>query len=76
MISYQQLTLILKKTPTSYAIFRIQSGVCQLFREFLLKNSFMEIHSPKLLGTASESGSSVFKVQYFNCNLVFLKTQL
>eukprot|EP00178_Gracilaria_changii_P019044 TRINITY_DN55470_c0_g1_i1.p1 TRINITY_DN55470_c0_g1~~TRINITY_DN55470_c0_g1_i1.p1 ORF type:complete len:437 (-),score=72.13 TRINITY_DN55470_c0_g1_i1:120-1430(-) len=54
------------RTPTSYAIFRIQSGVCQLFREFLLKNQFMEIHSPKLLGTASESGSSVFKVEYFN----------
>lgn len=54
------------RTPTNQAIFRIQSGVCELFREFLLKRKFTEIHTPKLLGAATEGGANVFKVGYFN----------
>jgi aspartyl-tRNA synthetase len=54
------------QTPTNQAVFRIQSGVCQFFREYLNSQGFIEIHSPKLQGAATESGSSVFKVQYFN----------
>ncbi|ORY31426.1 aspartate-tRNA ligase [Naematelia encephala] len=54
------------RTPTNQAIFRLQSAVCQLFREELNSKGFIEIHSPKLQGAATESGASVFKVQYFN----------
>ncbi len=54
------------RTPANQAIFRIQSGICQLFREFLYSKSFIEIHSPKLIGGASEGGANVFKLQYFN----------
>ena len=57
------------QTPSNQAIFRIQSGVCQLFREHLNSENFIEIHSPKLQGAATESGASVFKVQYFNGKL-------
>jgi len=53
------------RTITNQAIFRITHGVCKLFREFLDARDFLEIHSPKLQGAATESGSSVFKVQYF-----------
>jgi len=53
------------RTPANQAIFRMQSGVCQLFRQFLLGQGFTEIHSPKLIGTASEGGADVFKVDYF-----------
>ena len=53
------------RTPASQAIFRIQSGVCFLFREFFYKRNFVELHTPKLIGGASESGSSVFKLEYF-----------
>ena len=35
-------------------------------RDFLYKNNFTEIHSPKLIGAASESGSEVFEVKYFD----------
>ena len=42
------------RTPANQAIFRIQSGVCQLFRQFLLDKDFIEIHTPKLIGGASE----------------------
>ena len=54
------------QTPTNQAIFRVQSAVCQLFRDHLNGQGFVEIHSPKLQGAATESGASVFKVGYFN----------
>ena len=52
------------RIPTNQAIFRIQSAVCQLFREALLSKDFVEIHTPKLLSGASEGGAAVFKVDY------------
>ena len=54
------------RTVTSHAIFRIQSGACGLFREFLLSKDFVEIHTPKLVAAASEGGANVFKVTYFD----------
>eukprot|EP01119_Soliformovum_irregulare_P002131 TRINITY_DN1222_c0_g1_i2.p1 TRINITY_DN1222_c0_g1~~TRINITY_DN1222_c0_g1_i2.p1 ORF type:complete len:528 (+),score=173.84 TRINITY_DN1222_c0_g1_i2:79-1662(+) len=56
------------RTPANQAIFRIQSGVGQLFREFLISQDFVEIHTPKLMGVASEGGASVFKLGYFQTN--------
>ncbi|AOA61483.1 Aspartate--tRNA ligase, cytoplasmic [Komagataella phaffii CBS 7435] len=53
------------RTITNQAIFTIQSGVCLLFREFLTKKKFTEVHTPKLLGAPSEGGSNVFEVTYF-----------
>lgn len=53
------------RTTTSQSIFRIQSGIGNLFRSTLDAQRFMEIHSPKLQGAATESGASVFKVNYF-----------
>ena len=42
------------RTPTNQAIFRLNHGVCRLFREFLENNGFIEIHTPKLQGAATE----------------------
>ena len=46
-------------------IFRIQAGVCELFRSYLTEKGFVEIHSPKMQGSSTESGAAVFKVDYF-----------
>mmetsp|Transcript_31398 Transcript_31398/g.34279 ORF Transcript_31398/g.34279 Transcript_31398/m.34279 type:complete len:587 (+) Transcript_31398:94-1854(+) len=54
------------RTPANQAIFRIQSGVCQLFREYFNSRGFVEIHTPKLIGGASEGGANVFKLSYFD----------
>jgi len=54
------------RTPANQAIFTLQSGVCQLFREYLYNNGFVEIHSPKFIGSASEGGANVFKLDYFD----------
>lgn len=45
---------------------KVQSKFVQGMREFLLNNDFTEIHTPKLIGAASESGSEVFEVKYFD----------
>lgn len=54
------------RTMANQAIFRLQSKVCQFFRDFLLARDFQEIHTPKLIPTASEGGSNVFEVKYFD----------
>ncbi|KAL0951109.1 hypothetical protein HGRIS_007846 [Hohenbuehelia grisea] len=53
------------RTQTNQAIFKMQAAIGELFREYLHSHGFMEIHSPKLQGAATESGASVFKVSYF-----------
>jgi len=53
------------RAPANVAIFRLESAVGTLFREFLLAKDFQEIHSPKLLGAASEGGAEVFRLKYF-----------
>jgi aspartyl-tRNA synthetase len=53
------------RVPANQAIFKIQSGVCTLYREFMLDNGFIEIHSPKMIGGASEGGANVFTFKYF-----------
>ncbi|KAF9531975.1 hypothetical protein CPB83DRAFT_848129 [Crepidotus variabilis] len=56
------------RTNTNQAVFRLQSAIGDFFRQFLSENGFIEIHSPKLQGAATESGASVFKVSYFKGN--------
>jgi aspartyl-tRNA synthetase len=53
------------RAPANNAIMRIQSAVCQLFRESLYSQGFVEIHTPKLIKGESESGAGVFTTDYF-----------
>ena len=47
---------------------KVQTVMTNAMREFLLEQNFIEIHTPKLIGAASESGSEVFEVKYFDRN--------
>ena len=47
-------------------LFKVQTAFANAMREFLVQKDFIEIHSPKLIGAASESGSEVFEVKYFD----------
>ena len=47
-------------------IFKVQSTLVKYLREYLYNKDFTEIHTPKLIGAASESGSEVFEVKYFD----------
>jgi len=53
------------RTPANQGIFRIESMVGVLFRNHLVERGFIELHSPKLLGGASEGGAEVFTLNYF-----------
>ena len=44
----------------------VESTLTEGMRKYLYNNKFIEIHTPKLIGTASESGSNVFGVKYFD----------
>jgi aspartyl-tRNA synthetase len=54
------------RTPANQAIMKINAGVSQFFREFLTKEGFTEIHSPKIIAGASEGGAAVFHLQYMD----------
>ncbi len=47
-------------------IYKVQTAFVDGMRSFLIQNDFTEIHTPKLISTASESGSEVFEVKYFD----------
>lgn len=53
------------RTPANQAIFRLEAGVCKLFRDILTERGFTEIHTPKIISAASEGGANVFTVSYF-----------
>uniref|UniRef100_A0A182Q122 Aspartate--tRNA ligase, cytoplasmic n=1 Tax=Anopheles farauti TaxID=69004 RepID=A0A182Q122_9DIPT len=53
------------RTPANQAIFRLEAGVCKLFRDVLTARGFTEIHTPKIISAASEGGANVFTVSYF-----------
>ena len=46
-------------------VFKIRSSMNRYIREFLHKNDFTEIQSPKILAGATEGGAEVFQFDYF-----------
>jgi nondiscriminating aspartyl-tRNA synthetase len=53
------------RDPKKLLIFKIQTTAEQAMREWWINNGFLEIHSPKLVEGASESGAELFKLDYF-----------
>ena len=47
-------------------MYQMQTTLTNAMREFLVERNFVEIHTPKLIAAASESGSDVFEVKYFD----------
>jgi aspartyl-tRNA synthetase len=62
------------RAKINHCIFTIKSGVCELFQEFLRGKGFVMIQTPKLQGAASESGSNVFEVKYFDRSAVLAQS--
>ena len=61
-LDYRPVTL---RNPKERAIFKLQEGIQRGFREFLTKEGFTEIHSPKINFAGAEGGTNVFKLDYF-----------
>jgi len=51
--------------PTRAAALRIAAAACAGFRAALDAQRFVEIHTPKIVGSATESGANVFVLDYF-----------
>ena len=62
-IDYRWIDL---RTDENQLMFKVQTVMVNAMRKFLLDRSFIEIHTPKLIGAASESGADVFAVDYFD----------
>lgn len=61
-LNYRFLDL---RSEKNILMFKVQTCMINAMREFVIKNNFTEIHTPKIISTASESGSEVFEVNYF-----------
>lgn len=54
------------RTAANSAIFEIQSGISNLFIEYMREHDFRWIHSSKMVEAATEGGSGVFEIKYFD----------
>src|SRR5690242_3068604 len=57
--------LDVRRRPAARFVFEVQTTVERAMREFAYAEGCTELHTPKLMGTASESGAEVFEVGYF-----------
>lgn len=61
-LDYRFLDLHRERTQ---AIFKIQNEIAQAFRVFFYNEKFLEIQPPYVISAASEGGTELFPVQYF-----------
>ena len=47
------------------AIFKIQHTAVEAIREFLFERGFIEVHTPRIIASATEGGAALFPVEYF-----------
>jgi aspartyl-tRNA synthetase len=53
------------RKPEIQAIFKIRNVVLAAAHEYLRSQSFLEVHTPKIIASSSEGGTDMFKLQYF-----------
>jgi len=53
------------RRPEIALIFKVQTTTEMALREYWIQNGFLEIHTPKLMGSPSESGAELFELPYF-----------
>src|SRR4030043_210352 len=50
----------------SAAAFKIQHHALEAIRDFLFEKGFLEIHTPRIIASATEGGAELFAVNYFD----------
>ncbi|WP_150307165.1 aspartate--tRNA(Asn) ligase [Planctomonas psychrotolerans] len=53
------------RVPRNNLIFRVQTTLEHAMRGYWIDNDFVELHTPKLMATPSESRAELFRVDYF-----------
>ncbi|MHC1598728.1 MAG: aspartate--tRNA(Asn) ligase [Candidatus Methanofastidiosia archaeon] len=53
------------RRPEILAIFKVRHSLLKHARDYLSNEDFLEIHTSKIISTASEGGTELFPIQYF-----------
>ena len=62
LLDFRPITL---RNEKERAIFKIQEGIVDGIREFLKKEKFTEIRTPKIVYAGAEGGANIFHLDYF-----------
>ena len=53
------------RRESTQAIFRVRGVVVNAIREFLTRRGYVEVHTPKIIASATEGGAALFQIDYF-----------
>ena len=48
------------------AVFKIQHAAVEAIRDFLFEKGFIEVHTPRIIASATEGGAELFCIDYFD----------
>jgi aspartyl-tRNA synthetase len=60
------------RRPENLLVFDVQTTIEHAMREYWRSHEFLELHSPKLMHSASESGADTFATPYFELGKAYL----
>jgi nondiscriminating aspartyl-tRNA synthetase len=60
------------RNPRTAAIFRLRSAGLKIIRDALSSQGFIEVNTPKIIGSASEGGANLFGFEYFDNRKAYL----
>jgi nondiscriminating aspartyl-tRNA synthetase len=60
------------RNPKVAAIFRLRSAGLKIVRDTLCSQGFIEVNTPKIIGSASEGGANLFGFDYFGKRKAYL----
>ncbi len=71
-LDYRVLDL---RNPKHLAVFKIRSQANASTRDFLLKNGFIEMQTPKIVAAGAEGGATLFPVDYYGKKVYLSQSQ-
>ncbi len=54
------------RRPAAQALFKIRQEVLKALRAYLLDNGYHEVHTPKIISSATEGGAALFPMLYYD----------
>jgi len=60
------------RRPENLLVFEVQTTIERAMRAYWATEGFLELHSPKLMHSASESGADTFATRYFELGTAYL----
>ena len=54
------------RRPSAQAIMELRASALQSIRQFFINNNYLEVNTPKIIATATEGGSALFPMLYYD----------